>query len=40
MGPADLISRFSRPEAAVVVDVKGLWRREEAERAGFLYWRL
>ncbi|MDR2161213.1 MAG: nucleotide sugar dehydrogenase [Desulfovibrio sp.] len=38
--PEDLAERLARPETAVVVDVKGLWRREDAEQAGFLYWRL
>ncbi|MDR2077221.1 MAG: nucleotide sugar dehydrogenase, partial [Desulfovibrio sp.] len=38
--PADFLRRFIQPDAAVVVDIKGLWRREEAAQAGFLYWRL
>jgi UDP-N-acetyl-D-galactosamine dehydrogenase len=38
--PSDFIRRFAWPDAALVVDVKGLWQREEAEQAGFLYWRL
>jgi UDP-N-acetyl-D-galactosamine dehydrogenase len=38
--PMDFAERFTRPDTAVVVDVKGLWRQKEAEQAGFLYWRL
>ena len=38
--PAEFISRFARPDTALVLDVKGLWQRQEAEQAGFLYWRL
>ena len=35
-----LKSRFTRPEAAVLLDVKGLWNAEQAGKAGFAYWRL
>ena len=35
-----LKSRFTRPDAAVLLDVKGLWNAEQAGKAGFAYWRL
>jgi len=40
LGLAGLHSRFSGPEKAVLLDIKGLWNRAEAEKAGFSYWRL
>lgn len=36
----DLRSRFARPEKAILVDLKGIWRKEEALAAGYAYWRL
>ena len=40
MGLAGLRARFSGAERAIVLDIKGLWSREEAEKSGFSYWRL
>lgn len=36
----ELKSRFSRPDKAVLLDIKGIWHPEEARAAGFTYWRL
>ena len=36
----DLRPRFARPDTAILLDIKGLWRREQALDAGFIYWRL
>ena len=36
----DLLTRFARPEKAILLDVKGMWQKEQAEQAGFTYWRL
>ena len=32
--------RFARPDKAILLDIKGLWQREQAMRAGYIYWRL
>ena len=32
--------RFARPDKAILLDIKGLWQRERALRAGYIYWRL
>ena len=36
----DLRPRFARPDKAILLDIKGLWPREQAREAGYLYWRL
>ncbi|MCL1939165.1 MAG: nucleotide sugar dehydrogenase [Desulfovibrionaceae bacterium] len=40
MGLAGLSGRFAGAEKAVLLDIKGLWNKAEAEKAGFSYWRL
>jgi len=40
LGLAALSSRFSGAQIPVLLDIKGLWNRTEAEKAGFSYWRL
>ena len=40
LGLAGLSGRFSGEEKAVLLDIKGLWNKAEAEKAGFSYWRL
>lgn len=35
-----LLRRFARPEAPILLDIKGLWSRDRALEAGFSYWRL
>ena len=40
MGLAGLSDRFSGTEKAVLLDIKGLWDKVKAEKAGFSYWRL
>jgi UDP-N-acetyl-D-galactosamine dehydrogenase len=35
-----LRQRFAGPDQALLLDLKGLWARAEAEDAGFTYWRL
>ena len=32
--------RFARPDKAILLDIKGLWQREQALKAGYIYWRL
>ena len=32
--------RFARPDKAILLDIKGLWQREQAAKAGYIYWRL
>ena len=36
----DILSRFARPENAILLDVKGIWQRDQARKAGFTHWRL
>ncbi|MDR0826642.1 MAG: nucleotide sugar dehydrogenase [Desulfovibrio sp.] len=36
----DLAARYAAPDRAILLDVKGVWKRDEAEGAGFVYWRL
>ena len=40
MSIEDLRSRFTVPEKAVLVDLKGMLSKDCAEKAGFAYWRL
>jgi len=40
MGLAGLCGRFADGENAVLLDIKGLWNKAEAEKSGFSYWRL
>ncbi len=37
---ATVVSFFARPDAALVLDVKGLWPQSALEDAGVTYWRL
>ncbi len=32
--------RFARPDKVILLDIKGLWQREQAVKAGYIYWRL
>ncbi len=36
----DLRPRFVLPDKAILLDIKGMWQREQAEEAGYVYWRL
>ena len=36
----ELRPRFTRPDKAILLDIKGLWPREQAQEAGYIYWRL
>jgi UDP-N-acetyl-D-galactosamine dehydrogenase len=40
LAPAELRAFFSRPDKAIVLDVKGIWPQERLREAGFLCWRL
>jgi UDP-N-acetyl-D-galactosamine dehydrogenase len=40
LAPGDLFPLFAPRGKAVLLDVKGIWKREEAQEAGFIYWRL
>jgi UDP-N-acetyl-D-galactosamine dehydrogenase len=38
--PGELLRRFTGKDGAVLLDLKGIWKRSEAEKAGFAYWRM
>jgi UDP-N-acetyl-D-galactosamine dehydrogenase len=40
LGLDALSERFRREDRAVLLDLKGIWKRPDAEKAGFAYWRL
>jgi UDP-N-acetyl-D-galactosamine dehydrogenase len=40
LGLDALSGRFGKDDRAVLLDLKGIWQRSEAEKAGFAYWRL
>ncbi|MDR1945941.1 MAG: nucleotide sugar dehydrogenase [Desulfovibrio sp.] len=40
IGLENLAQRFRQGDRAVLLDLKGIWKRSDAENAGFAYWRL